>query len=87
MTMISKKVFTSSNYRLFMLPAFTRAFLFKSPLLGELSYNIRRALKNALLHFNICLFVITSIDIVIICQAFFDITCKIIKVLKLPLNQ
>ena len=41
MTMISKKDFTSSNYRLFMLPAFTRAFLFKSSPLGELSYNIK----------------------------------------------
>ena len=44
MTMISKKDFTSSNYRLFMLPAFTRAFLFKSSPLGELSYN--RTKKN-----------------------------------------
>ena len=43
MTMISKKDFTSSNYRLFMLPAFTRAFLFKSSPLGELSYNIKKA--------------------------------------------
>jgi len=42
MTMISKKDFTSSNYRLFMLPAFTRAFLFKSSPLGELSYNIKK---------------------------------------------
>ena len=41
MTMISKKVFTSSNYRLFMLPAFTRAFLFKSSPSGELSYNTK----------------------------------------------
>ena len=43
MTMISKKDFTSSNYRLFMLPAFTRAFLFKSSPLGELSYNTKKA--------------------------------------------
>ena len=42
MTMISKKVFTSSNYRLFMLPAFTRAFLFKSSPSGELSYNTKK---------------------------------------------
>ena len=46
MTMISKKDFTSSNYRLFMLPAFTRAFLFKSSPLGELSYNIRKAIPD-----------------------------------------
>ena len=43
MTMISRKDFTSSDYRLFMLPAFTRAFLFKSSPLGELSYNIKKA--------------------------------------------
>ena len=48
MTMISKKVFTSSNYRLFMLPAFTRAFLFKSSPLGELSYNIKKQRKQEL---------------------------------------
>ena len=42
MTMISRKDFTSSDYRLFMLPAFTRAFLFKSSPLGELSYNIKK---------------------------------------------
>ena len=43
MTMISRKDFTSSDYRLFMLPAFTRAFLFKSSPLGELSYNIKNS--------------------------------------------
>ena len=48
MTMISKKVFTSSNYRLFMLPAFTRAFLFKSSPLGELSYNRTKSLRDGL---------------------------------------
>ena len=42
MTMISKKVFTSSNYRLFMLPAFTQAFLLKSSPSGELSYRIKK---------------------------------------------
>ena len=42
MTMISRKDFTSSDYRLFMLPAFTRAFLFKSSPSGELSYNIKK---------------------------------------------
>ena len=46
MTMISRKDFTSSNYRLFMLPAFTRAFLFKSSPLGELSYNTRNPMKH-----------------------------------------
>lgn len=48
MTIISKKVFTSSNYRLFMLPAFMRAFLFKSSPSGELSYNTKKlALSNS----------------------------------------
>ena len=46
MTMISRKDFTSSDYRLFMLPAFTRAFLFKSSPLGELSYNIKIAAED-----------------------------------------
>ena len=46
MTMISRKDFTSSDYRLFMLPAFTRAFLFKSSPLGELSYNTKKRRNN-----------------------------------------
>ena len=58
MTMISRKDFTSSDYRLFMLPAFTRAFLFKSSPLGELSYNTKNRgqicprFKYTLLTFN-----------------------------------
>ena len=42
MTMISKKDFISSNYRLLRLPAFTRAFFIKSSPPGELSYNIKK---------------------------------------------
>ena len=41
MTMILKKDFTSFNYRLFVLPAFTRAFFIKGSPHGELSYNIK----------------------------------------------
>ena len=48
MTMISRKDFTSSDYRLFMLPAFTRAFLFKSSPLGELSYNINKPYNKSM---------------------------------------
>ena len=43
MTMILKKGFTSFNYRLFVLPAFTRAFLIKGSPHGELSYNIKNS--------------------------------------------
>ena len=42
MTMILKKDFTSFNYRLFVLPAFTRAFFIKGSPHGELSYNIKK---------------------------------------------
>ena len=42
MTMISKKDFISSNYRLLRLPAFTRAFFIKSSPPGELSYNKKK---------------------------------------------
>ena len=43
MTMILKKGFTSFNYRLFVLPAFTRAFLIKGSTHGELSYKINKS--------------------------------------------
>ena len=42
MTMISKKVFTSSNNRLLLLPAFMRAFLIMCSLDGEVSYDIKK---------------------------------------------
>ena len=42
MTMILKKDFTSFNYRLFVLPAFTRAFFINGSPHGELSYNIKK---------------------------------------------
>ena len=42
MTMILKKDFTSFNYRLFVLPAFTRALFIKGSPHGELSYNIKK---------------------------------------------
>ena len=44
MTMILKKDFISFNYRLFLLPAFTRAFFIKGSPHGELSYNTKKEL-------------------------------------------
>ena len=46
MTMILKKDFISFNYRLFLLPAFTRAFFIKGSPHGELSYNIKKGSKT-----------------------------------------
>ena len=46
MTMILKKDFTSFNYSLFVLPAFTRAFFIKSSPHGELSYNTKKGLSD-----------------------------------------
>ena len=46
MTMILKKDFISFNYRLFVLPAFTRAFFIKSSPYGELSYNTKKVLSS-----------------------------------------
>ena len=48
MTMILKKDFTSFNYRLFVLPAFTRAFFIKGSPHGELSYNIKKEAMTTL---------------------------------------
>ena len=44
MTMILKKDFTSSNHRLFAMPASVRAIFFKSSPDGELSYYTRKNL-------------------------------------------
>ena len=43
--MISKKVFISFNYRLFMLPVFTRAFFNQESPLDELSYNMKKGIQ------------------------------------------
>ena len=57
MTMISKKDFISSNYRLLRLPAFTRAFFIKSSPPGELSYNTKKAedKSSALAYYKVLL--------------------------------